>query len=266
MSNIKTFFKVDGLSTKSPGFGIKCHASAFNYVDPVKGYESDRAGLLKHMADSFKLSIDIKHDGIKELKLTNLGVLTWEDYWIDSSGFLVDPKIESLNLQKNSLIHFNCNLSRDSLKRINVESNMDMQAFILYGAPNLEYLNLSNCTSLTNINLGNNRKIKALLAKNCNLTGQAQERLLRDFTPTVTSEAPKDFLMFRKNYETLLDLRGSIIDWGNRRVASKIRLLLCNNWLVLWDNPPPTSVVPPQMYSFFTTNIEDSLIKQYYGG
>ena len=40
---------------------------------------------------------------------------------------------------------------------------------------------------------------------------------------------------------------------------------ICNNWLVLWDNPPPTSIIPPQMYTVFTTNLEESLIKEYYG-
>lgn len=265
MLNIKTFYKVDSSSLRHPSFDIRCRPSAFNYVELVSQYDSDKAEISKQMSDSFKLSIHGKREGIKELKLTNHGILTWEDYWTNGSDSLIDPKIQSLNLQKNSLIYFNCNASRESLKRINVESNPSMQAFILYGAPNLEYLNLSNCSGLTNINLGSNRRIKALLARNCNLTGQAQERLLRDFTPTVTAEAPKEFMMFRKNYETLLDLRGSVVDWGNRRVASKIRLLLCNNWLVLWDNPPPTSVVPAQMYSFFSTNLEDELIRKYYG-
>ena len=70
---------------------------------------------------------------------------------------------------------------------------------------------------------------------------------------------------FRKKFSTLLDLTGNEINWGNRKIASKIRLLVSNNWLVLWDNPPPTSVIPIQMYAFFPTNIKDTEISQYYG-
>jgi hypothetical protein len=140
-----------------------------------------------------------------------------------------------------------------------------MRGVFITDAPNLEVLNISNCQALDVINLGNNKGIKALIAKNCNLSSTLQERLLRDFRPVQTSSSNRQFSMFRKTYETVLDLRGTEIDWGNRRIASKIRMLLCNNWLVLWDNPPPVSIIPPQMYAFFTTNLEESLIKEYYG-
>jgi hypothetical protein len=246
------------------GFGFKCEPPSFNYIDRLHPHVGDKTSLIKQMADSYQLAVDLKYMGIEELKLTNQNILTWEDYWVDESNALVDPQIKSLNLQKNSLVSFNANLRREHLEKINVESNPSLVGFIVSDSPNLTQINLSNCYNLANINLGNNSKIKALVARNCNLTGQAQERLLRDFKPTLSSGPSEEFSMFRKNYETLLDLRGSIIDWGNRRVASKIRLLVCNNWLVLWDNPPPTSIIPPQMYSFFTFNLEDELIKKYY--
>lgn len=264
MNTIRTFFKVDSGNVKPVGFGFKCEPHSFNYIDLYSRRDSYRIGLVKQMSDSFRMTVDTGPSIVRELKLTNQNVLTWEDYWIDGNNILVDPKIESLNLQKNSLIHFNANLYREHLKRVNVESNPSMTGFILSSSPNVEYINLSNCSSLTNVNLGNNSKIKAILARNCNLQSQAQERLLRDFRPTVTAKPDDKFSMFRKNYETILDLRGSVVDWSNRRVASKIRLLVCNNWLVLWDNPPPTSVIPPQMYAFFTANLEEALIRKYY--
>jgi len=264
MSTLKTYFKSDSPTSRSVGFGFKCEPSSFNYIDRLQPHVGDEVALVKQMADSYQLSVNTRNAGIKELKLTNQNILTWEDYWVDENNVLVDPLIKSLNLQKNSLVHFNANLHRGHLEKINVESNSSLVGFVVSDSPNLTQINLSNCYNLSNINLGNNSKIKALVARNCNLTGQAQERLLRDFKPTLSSRPSEEFSMFRKNYETLLDLRGSIIDWGNRRVASKIRLLVCNNWLVLWDNPPPTSIIPPQMYSFFTFNLEDELIRKYY--
>ncbi len=264
MSTIKTYFKSESSSVKLMSFGLKCGSDSFNYVDRINPHPGDRAVLSKQMSDSFQLSIKVRDPIIEELKLTNQSILTWEDYWVDESDILVDPLIKSINLQKNSLVHFNANLYREHLEKINVESNSSLVGFIVSNSPNLSYINLSNCYNLSNVNLGNNSQIKALIARNCNLSGQTQERLLRDFKPTISSGPSEEFSMFRKNYDTLLDLRGSIVDWSNRRIASKIRLLICNNWLVLWDNPPPTSVIPPQMYSFFSFNLEDSLIKKYY--
>jgi hypothetical protein len=126
-------------------------------------------------------------------------------------------------------------------------------------------LNISNCPLLNVVNLGKNKSIKAFLLKNCRLSGIVQERILRDFTPIKTNSMNTGVNFFRREYSTVLDMRGNEIDWGNRRVSSKIRLLLCNNWMVLWDNPPPTSIIPVQMYAFFTNNLEDKLIKEYYG-
>jgi hypothetical protein len=256
---------------KGLSFGPKS-VTNFNYVDfkdPDRLYGKNRAELHKQMYDSYLLEIEKDNKNpeevIAELKLTNFNVLTWEDYWIDAnSKQLIDPKISSINLQKNSLSHVNFNLTRQYLTSLNLEGNPNLQTVLLYETPKLEVLNLSNCPGLNVVNLGFNRNLKTLLARNCQLSSQTQERLLRDFTPTLTSSSNSSFNMFRKKYETILDLRGSNIDWGNRRIASKIRLLLCNNWMVLWDNPPPTSIVPPQMYSFFTNSLEDSLIRNYY--
>jgi hypothetical protein len=177
---------------------------------------------------------------------------------------MVDPRIKKINLQKNKLVHANFNVARSKLEHLNLEGNVNMRAVFVNNAPKLEVLNISNCPALGVINLGNNGSIKALLARNCSLTSLAQERLLRDFRPVLTSSSNVKFNMFRKTHETLLDMRGTEIDWSNRKVASKIRMLLCNNWLVLWDNIPPATIVPPHMYAFFTSSLEDSLIKDYY--
>lgn len=266
---IRTFFKtVKG--AKALSFGEKAPGN-FNFVDfgnDLDVFSDDSVLLLKQMNDSYAIEIekDSRFGGdISELKLTNQGILTWEDHWIEAqSGALIDPMIKSINLQKNSLVHANFNVSRSQLEKINLEGNLNMRAVFIADCPKLEVLNVSNCPGLEIANLGNNRSIKALLARNCSLTSLSQEILLRDFTPIKTASSNAQFAMFRKAYETLLDLRGSEIDWSNRKVASKIRLLLCNNWLVLWDNPPPVSIIPPHMYAFFSSNLEDSLIKDYY--
>jgi hypothetical protein len=267
---LHSFFKVSKES-RSLSFGKRTPHN-FNYVDffdPKNIYLQNTAQLYKQMNDSYLLEINLAEnysDPVKELKLTNSGLITWEDYWIDAGrNIIVDPKIERLNLQKNQLIHANFNLPRFALKQLNLEGNLNMRSVHILETPNLEVLNISNCPAIDGVNLGVNGGLKALIARNCRLTSVGQERLLRDFRPTKTASMNTSFSMFRKNYETILDIRGSEVDWGNRRVASKIRLLLCNNWMVLWDNVPPASVVPPQMYAFFSNNLEDKLIKDYYG-
>jgi hypothetical protein len=268
-TKIQTFFKTVK-EAKVLSLGLKAPGN-FNYVKlNTEGvpFSDSRAYLFKQMNDSYVLEIardDRVPAIIPEVKLSNQEVLTWEDYWISGdSNTLVDPYVQRLNLQKNKLVHANFNVHRAELTHLNLEGNANMRAVMIASAPKLEMLNVSNCAALNVINLGENRSLKALLARNCNLTSVAQERLLRDFRPAITSSSNSGFNMFRKDYETLLDLRGTEVDWSNRRVASKIRMLLCNNWLVLWDNPPPVSVVPPHMYAFFTSSLENSLIKDYY--
>jgi hypothetical protein len=92
------------------------------------------------------------------------------------------------------------------------------------------------------------------------MSPEVMEQLLRDFTPTITSNANLSGAgVFRLQHNTLLDLRGNEIDWSNRRIASKIRLLLTNNWVVKWSNNPPTSIVPAQLYArYVESRIERS--------
>ena len=273
MSSLQTFFKTSIPLTKVLSFGEYAPQN-FNYVkfyDPRMEYINNKAYLSKQYVDSYTIRIDTDpkypQKEIEELKLIASNISSWEDYWIDpDSNELVDPLISKINLQKNDLVHANFNLPRKALRHINLEGNLALKAVFVSGAPSLEVLNMSNCPALDIVNLGANKNIKGLLARNCNLDSAQQERLLRDFAPTLSSSSNVAGInLFRKSYETFLDLRGNEIDWGNPKVASKIRLLLCNNWLVLWDNPPPVSIVPVQMYAFFTNNLEENLIKEYYG-
>lgn len=250
----------------------KKQKSSFNYVyfsneDLVT---DDEVFIYKQKNNSMGLSIEpTTSNPIKELKLTNQGILTWDDLWLDDdSTYSVDPKIESINLQRNSLLYANFNLRRKFLKSINLEGNFNLRSFTATNLEALEVLNLNECVNLEVINLGVSKNIRVLSLKNCRFTELALERTLSSFAPRITASAnilPGSLPPFRKRYETLLDLRGNDINWGNRRIASKIRLLITNNWLVLWDNPPPTSIIPIQMYAFFPKNIRETEIYQYYG-
>lgn len=270
MKQIHTFFKTSSGVNKTLSFGLAAPQN-FNYVKFYQEFINNKASMRRQFSDSFIIQIefDKRHQPkeLEELKLTSANLMSWEDYWIDpQSNTLVDPLIQKINLQKNDLLHANFNLKREKLRHLNLEGNLAMKAVFVHDSPNLEVLNLSNCPALNVINLGNNKRIKALLARNCNMDSSTQERLLRDFAPSLTASSNVSGVsLFRKKYETILDLRGNDIDWGNPRIASKIRLLLCNNWLVLWDTPPPVSIIPVQMYAFFTNNLEDNLIKEYYG-
>ena len=250
----------------------KRQVSTFNYVDFVNKnpISNDQVYLSKQKSNSCILDIVINSPPpLGELKLTNQSILTWDDMWIDDeSGNSVDPNIESINLQRNSLLYVNMNLRRSSLKRINLEGNTSLRSFTGSQLPALEVLDLTNCINIDSVLLGMSGNIKVLSLKNCRLTEEGLEETLSSFRPTKTSSAnifPGSLPPFRKSYGTLLDLRGNDINWGNNRIASKIRLLVTNNWLVLWDNAPPTNVIPIQMYAFFPKNLSDIQIDQYYG-
>lgn len=251
----------------------KKQISSFNYVEfqDKNIVSNDEVYLSKQKSDSAVLTIDSQsYSEIGELKITNQDIKTWDDLWIDEeTGNSIDPRIKSINLQRNSLIYVNMNLRREVLTRVNLEGNVNLKAFIGTDLPKLEYLNLSDCANLEVLELGFSKNLQVLSLKNCRLTNIGLEKILSSFIPTVCSSAnifPGSLPPFRKNYSTMLDLRGNEITWSNRRIASKIRLLLTNNWMVLWDNPPPTSVIPIQMYAFFSHHISEAQINQYYRG
>jgi hypothetical protein len=250
---INGYFKVEGDSVKALEFGPT--GREFN---GVRGSSIRRAELRRQLRDSFEVVID-RTGYIDEFKLTNQSVLTWDDHWIER-GEIVDPGIKSINLSRNRLVYVNINTPRASLERLDLSGNTSLQVLHLHECPALQYLDISECQNLGNVSLGINVRIQNLLARDCNMSSSAMEQLLRDFTPTITASANnKGAGIFRLQHNTLLDLRGNEIDWSNRRIASKIRLLLTNNWVVKWSNNPPASIVPPQLYSrFVESRIERS--------
>lgn len=225
----------------------------FNYAS---GDDIFRAKVSRQFTDSIEISVEKKGkilSPIDELKITNQSLLTWDDYWITAEGgVIVDPKIKSLNLQRNDLLYVNMNTPRLELISLNLEGNSNLQHLYLHEVPKLERIDITGCTNLKYISMGINRSVKEIIAKDCNMSPFAMEQLLRDFTPTVTASANlRGAGAFRKQHSTVVDLRGNNIDWSNRKIASKIRLLLVNNWIVKWDNNPPYDIVPPQMYGVF---------------
>ena len=251
----------------------KVQNSSFNYVSfkEKNVVSNDSVFISKEKNNSAILTIT--HDAnyvIEELKLSNQDIKTWDDLWIEAqSGDSVDPRIEKINLQRNSLVYVNINLRREHLREVNLEGNTELKAFIATDAPILEDVNLTDCSGLEVVELGFSKNIKRLSLKNCRLTDIGLEKILSSLIPTICSTSniiPGTLPPFRKNISTLLDLRGNEITWSNRRVASKIRMLLTNNWAVLWDNPPPTSIIPIQMYAFFSNIISEAQINQYYRG
>ena len=221
------------------------------YFNHAVGDSVSDAALRKQLTDSVEILVE---GGMPStFKLTNQSLLTWDDYWVDKgSNLIVDPGIVEVNLQRNQLVYVNMNTPRLRLENLNLEGNATLRHLYIHEAPALKTLDISNCAGLEYVALGVNRQIRTLVARNCNMSSSVMEQLLRDFTPTVTANANlRGAGAFRKQHNTLLDLRGNTIDWNNGRIASKIRLLLTNNWVVEWDNNPPPEVVSPQLYGFF---------------
>lgn len=231
----------------------------FNHTTGQNLYTAE---IRRQFTDSIEIVIEQKGkigQPIDEFKLSNQSILTWDDYWISKeNNTIVDPKIKNMNLQRNDLLYVNMNTPRLELVSLNLEGNAYLEHLYIHEVPKMEQLDISGCTSLKYISLGINRSITRLIAKDCNMSSSAMEQLLRDFTPISTASANvRGAGAFRKRHETLLDLRGNYVDWDNRKIASKIRMLLTNNWVVKWDNNPSADIVPPQMYGVFVESLID---------
>lgn len=240
------YFKVAGDNVKALEFG----SSGLEF-NGVRGGGVRRAELKRQLRDSFEIVIEKSREDIiiPEFKLTNQDVLTWDDHWVEK-GEITDPGIQVLNLSRNRLVYVNINAPRPNLKHLDLSGNTPLQVLHLHECTALSHLDISGCQGLVNIALGVNSQIQNLIAEECNMSTDVMEQLLRDFTPTITSSANVSGAgAFRLQHNTLLDLRGNEIDWSNRRIASKIRLLLTNNWVVKWSNNPPTDIIPAQLYA-----------------
>lgn len=246
-NTILSYFKTSGLVNQLEfGSGLEFNGTQCNTVF--------RAELRKQLRDSYEVRIEQNggvHGPIDTFKLTNQSVLTWDDHWVDTGeGKIIDPLIRHMNLQRNELVYVNMNTPRLGLKTLSLEGNANLSHLYIHEAPELSELNLSGCVSLQHVALGLNRSLTRLSLNGCGLPSPVLEQVLRDFRPVIAASANVSGVgMFRKTSTTLLDLRGNEIDWSNRNVASKIRLLLCNNWSVKWDNRPPSDVVPLRLYS-----------------
>ena len=191
----------------------KKQSNSFNYVlfDNTNIISNDIAKIYKEKSTSGEVFIDsFNYSTLKELKITNQGIVTWDDLWIDSdSNYSVDPKIECINLQRNSLVYVNINEIRRYLRDLNLEGNETLKSVTITDAPALENLNLTNCSRLEIVNLGLSKNIKVLSLKNCRLTEANLQNILCSFTPTKTESGnimPGTLPPFRKKFSTLLDL------------------------------------------------------------
>lgn len=193
------------------------------------------------------LQIVINNIGdIEKLKLTNTGITLWEDNWIEN-GKLAFPKIKHLILNNSELL--------EDISLINIGS--DVEILELNNCPNLKYVNvkssnsleeiyLNNNSSLSEVKFGLNPNLRIISLKNCNLNEETLESIISDIYPC---KSHIDFIFPGKiKYSSVLDLSGNFIPWSNYHISSKIRMLLANNFRVIWSNDPPSDIIPVQYY------------------
>lgn len=209
-------------------------------VNFSKKTEDDESTLSVRNISSRVLELSLNEPGNQILKFSNTGVRYWDDFWIDDiSNQDIDPLIEELILNKSyNLESVNIFSLRRNLKKINLSACNSLLSLNLSNAPALEELILNRCTSLNEVHLGFNKNISHLSLNRCFLKEKTLENILSEYIPT-------------QNINSLVDLRGNNIPWGNRRIASKVRMLLCNNIQVSWSNNPPEKIIPAEMYSNF---------------
>lgn len=212
--------------------------SPLNYSKVSKFDADSILNVQKISSRVIELSVEAPETEI--LKFSNTGVKYWDDFWTDSdSKEVIDPMIEELILDGSfSLSVVNIFSERSKLKRINLSACESLGVLSIPYAPLLEEVILDRCLNLSEVQFGFNKNIRYLSLENCNLREKTLEKILSGYIPS-------------RNDNALVNLRGNAIPWGNRRIASKIRMLLVNNIKVAWSNNPPESVIPAEMYSNF---------------
>lgn len=183
----------------------------------------------KYNSYSIQLPLVDKEETIEELKLTNIKITDWDDVWEDNKGNILDPKISKLNLSHNFIKSFSLLDPRLSLEKVNLSFNPNLVYLNISDSPKLTEVDLSYCSSIEYINLSSSFNLKKISLKNCDFSENCLESFLRNITPHFIGE---------------LDLTGNSINWGNKRISSKIRLLLANDWKIKWDSNPPDSIIP----------------------
>lgn len=203
--------------------------------------------LLGHRRVSSRLiELNLGHNvPIESLKLGGIGAVYWDDFWLNG-GSPADPLIRSMDL-RNSITLQSLNLPhlRPHLQDINLGGAKNLRYLNLAQCPGLISLDISRCHSLAEISLGMNLELNQLSVRDSRLSEEPLERILSGFSP---AKSPVEITDRGITHGAYLDLRGNIVPWNNRRIASKIRLLLCNNVAVAWSNNPPESVIPVEMY------------------
>lgn len=198
-----------------------------------------------------KLSMTIPDNSTIDLvKFSNSGTIVWTDEWVDPSiNTSVDPHIVELNLTNSEYLEsVNILGKRDYLKKLDVSGSRNLKNLSLPYASSLETLALNDCDSLQAISLGYSKNLKYISLNGCKLSETVLEQFLRTYYPVQNGVDLETYGNKKIQYDSYLDLRGNIIPWTNRRIASKIRLLLCNAVAVLWSNNPPENVIPIELY------------------
>lgn len=186
-----------------------------------------------------------RNDPVDCIKLVGTGIVYWDDFWLNGS-LPVTPMVRSIDLQNSiTLRSLNIPYSRPYLQTINLGGSKNLQYLNLSQCPGLISLDISRCHSVSEISLGKNLELNQLSVRNSQLAEEPLERILSGFSP---AKSPVEITTRGIIHSAYLDLRGNIVPWNNRRIASKIRLLLCNNVAVAWSNNPPESVIPLEMY------------------
>jgi uncharacterized protein YjbI with pentapeptide repeats len=172
-----------------------------------------------------------------------------------------------MDLSHNNLIGFSILDSRDKLKHINISHNAQLTYVNLSGKNKLQTVILDDCQLVSYVNLSGSRDLRVVSLKNCSMEEKTIEGLLRNFFPIKTYE-PSSYPQYLANrqFNSYLDLRGNEINWLNRNIASKIRLLLANDWVVLWSNNPPESVIPIQYYKLLNPILDKKDFSRYLVG
>lgn len=235
--------------------GTKPHLlDPFNYIkfylDSKFEYSYTSPSLIKL---SYELDPVTNH--VVELKFTNNPIKSWIDLWCEAESQLpIDPLIEKMNISGSQELELVSIIEhRRLLTELNLSYSPKLSYVNLSGCHELTHLDLSGCIGLQKLNLGFIKNLKVLSVRNCNLPELALESVLSSYYPVLNALEPQQ--RNKRLMSSYIDLRGNYINWRNRKIASKIRLLVTNNILVLWDNHPPEDIIPLSYYKSLPTQL-----------
>ena len=94
------------------------------------------------------------YDELRGLTIRGCGINYWSDCWVNEKGEVIDPLIESLNLQNNQLISLNINQTRRQLWLLDLSNNPQLASVSVISAPNLAVLKLNNINFIESLQVG----------------------------------------------------------------------------------------------------------------